>query len=259
MTVLRGKMTDPTQRFSSRVDNYVKYRPAYPTAIIDLLVAECGLTPNSIVADVGSGTGLLAESFLKAGNRVLGIEPNREMREAGEQLLHSYERFVSIAATAEATTLPVHSVDFITAGQSFHWFDRERVGAEFARILRSQGWLVLVWNERRTDSTPFLRAYEQLLRTYSPDYAQVDHKQVDRDVIQTVFPTATFKTRSFDNQQRFDFEGVKGRLLSSSYAPEIGHPNHAPMLAELAILFERYQQNGEIAFEYDTRVNYGQL
>ena len=169
-------MTDPTQRFSSRVDNYVKYRPSYPAAIIGLLATECGLTPDSIVADVGSVTGLLAELFLQAGNRVMGIEPNRDMREAGEQLLRGYDRFVSIAAAAEAITLPDHSVDCITAGQSFHWFDRERAGLEFARILKPQGWLVLIWNERRIDSTPFLRAYEQLLHTYSPDYAQVDHK-----------------------------------------------------------------------------------
>jgi SAM-dependent methyltransferase len=252
-------MTDPTQRFSSRVNNYVKYRPSYPAAIIDLLSAECGLTQDSIVADVGSGTGLLAELFLKAGNRVLGIEPNREMREAGEQLLRGYERFSSIDATAEATTLPAHSVDFITAGQAFHWFDQARVGAEFARILRSQGWIVLIWNERRIDSTPFLRAYEQLLRTYSIDYAQVDHKLIDQDVIHAAFPTLSFKLRTFDNEQRFDLEGVTGRLLSSSYAPEAGHPNHAPMLAELAAIFEEHQQDGEIVFEYDTRVNYGQL
>jgi SAM-dependent methyltransferase len=240
------------------VTNYVKYRPSYPAAIVDLLAAECGLTPDSIVADIGSGTGLLAELFLKAGNRVLGIEPNREMREAGEQLLRGYDRFVSLAATAEATTLPDHSADFITAGQSFHWFDRERAGVEFARILKPRGWLVLIWNERRSDSTPFLRAYEQLLHTYSPEYAQVDHKQIDRDIIQAAFPTVNFQTRSFDNQQRFDFEGVQGRLLSSSYAPEAGHPQHAPMLAELAAIFEAHRQNDEIVFEYDTRVTYGQ-
>src|SRR3974377_972463 len=190
-------MHDQRQRFSSRVSDYVKYRPSYPPAIIDLLAAEGGLTPDSLVGDLGSGTGLLAESFLKAGNRVLGIEPNREMREAGERLLHCYDRFVSIAATAEATTLPAHHVDFITAGQSFHWFDRDRVGAELARILKPQGWLVLVWNERRIDSTPFLRAYEQLLHTFSPEYAQVDHKQVDLDVIQAAFPMVIFQTRSF--------------------------------------------------------------
>jgi len=252
-------MTDPTKRFSGRVTDYVKYRPSYPAAIIDLLRAECGLTADSIVADVGSGTGLLAELFLKASNRVLGIEPNREMREAGEQLLRGYERFLSIDATAEATTLADHSVNFVTAGQSFHWFDRERVGAEFARILRSPGWAVLIWNERRIDSTLFLRSYEQLLRTYSPEYGQVDHKLVDQNVIQAAFPAVPFKLRSFENRQYFDLEGVMGRLMSSSYAPEAGHPNHAPMMAELTALFQKYQLSGQIVFEYDTRVNYGQL
>ena len=252
-------MTDPTQRFSSRVTNYVKYRPSYPAAILDLLAAECDLTPDSIVADVGSGSGLLAELFLKAGNQVLGIEPNREMREAGEQLLRGYERFSSIDATAEVTTLPDHSVDFITAGQAFHWFDRARVSTEFARILRPRGWIALIWNERRLDSTPFLLAYEQLLRTYSTDYAEVDHKLIDQDVIRAAFPTLSFQLRTFDNEQRFDLDGVTGRLLSSSYAPEAGHPNYAPMLAELAAIFEEHQQNGEIVFEYDTRVNFGQL
>ena len=250
---------DSTQRFSSRVTNYVKYRPSYPAVIIDLLATECGLTPDSRVADVGSGTGLLTELFLKAGNRVWGVEPNREMREAGEQLLRGYDRFVSVAATAEETSLPDRGVDFIVAGQAFHWFDRSRVGAEFDRILKPHGWIVLIWNERRIDSTAFLRAYEQLLRTYSPDYTQVDHKQVDGSVIQAVFPTIHFKTRLFDNQQRFDFDGVKGRLLSSSYAPEAGHPNHELMLAELRTIFQQYQTQGEIVFEYDTRVNYGQL
>ncbi len=252
-------MTDSTQRFSSRVTNYVKYRPSYPPAMIDLLAAECGLAPNSIVADIGSGTGLLAELFLKAGNRVMGIEPNREMREAGEQLLQSYDRFTSIDATAEVTTLPDRSIDFVTAGQAFHWFDRARVGTEFARILKLKGWIVLVWNERRTDSTPFLQAYEQLLRTFSTDYAEVDHKLIDRDVIQAAFPELSFSLQTFDNQQRFDLAGVSGRLMSSSYAPEAGQPNHAPMLAELATIFEKYQQNGEIAFEYETRVNYAQM
>lgn len=252
-------MTNPTQRFSSRVTNYVKYRPSYPAAIIDLLRAECGLTPDSLVADMGSGTGLLAELFLRADNRVLGIEPNREMREVGDRLLQNYPRFSSLDATAEVTTLPDQSVDFITAGQSFHWFDRERVGREFARILRPQGWLVLIWNERQVDSTPFLRAYEQLLQTYAPEYSRVDHKLTDQDVIQAAFPTAAFELSSFPNEQRFDFEGVKGRLLSSSYAPEAGHPLHEPMLAELATIFQEYQIDGEIVFEYDTRVNYGRL
>lgn len=250
---------DPTQRFSSRVANYVKYRPSYPAATIDLLKSECNLQPSAAVADVGSGTGLLAELFLKYGCHVWGIEPNREMREAGEQLLRTYANFTSLAATAEETSLPDRSMDFITAGQAFHWFDRSRVGAEFRRILKPDGWIILIWNERRTTSTPFLHAYEQLLRTYSPEYDQVDHRLVDEDVIHAVFPDIHFTMRSFENRQVFDFEGLRGRLLSSSYAPEAGDPQHAPMLAKLAEIFNQYQIDGQVSFDYDTRVNYGQV
>src|SRR5438876_6048912 len=139
-------MPDPTQRFSNRVENYVRYRPGYPKEVLTLLKAECGLKADSIIADIGSGTGILAELFLASGNRVFGVEPNREMREAGERLLQAYPRFTSIAGTAEATTLPNQSVDFITAGQAFHWFDRAQCLREFERILRPGGWVVLVWN-----------------------------------------------------------------------------------------------------------------
>ena len=252
-------MLDPTQRFSSRVENYVKYRPSYPAAIIDLLAAECGLTPASIIADVGSGTGILTELFLKNGNRVYGIEPNREMREAGEQLLKDYARFTSIAAAAEATTLADHSVDFVTAGQAFHWFDRDRAHTEFKRVLKPQGWVMLIWNERRITSTPFQQDYERLLHTYATEYAAVDHKQVDEDVLQSFYGSADFRLTTLANQQIFDFEGLKGRLLSSSYAPEAGHPNHLPMLEELHRVFEAHQIDGRISFEYDTQVYYGKL
>ena len=253
-------MLDPTQRFSGRVENYMKYRPSYPLAVIELLTAECGLTPDSIIADVGSGTGLLTELFLKNGNRVYGVEPNREMREAGEQLLKDDARFTSIAAAAEATTLADHSLDFVTAGQAFHWFDRDRARAEFKRVLKPQGWVVLIWNNRRTTSTPFQQDYEQLLHTYATDYAAVDHKQVDADVLRSFYGSTDFRLKTFDNQRVVDdFEGLKGGLLSASYTPEAGHPNYLPMLEELRRIFEAHQLDGRVSFEYDTQVYYGRL
>ena len=120
-------MENAVPRFSGRVENYVKYRPGYPQAIIDLLRKECHLTTNALIADIGSGTGKLAEVFLNNGYRVLGIEPDPEMRAAAEYVLGQYPTFTSIAASAEATELPDRSVDVVTAGQAFHWFDRERV------------------------------------------------------------------------------------------------------------------------------------
>src|SRR5215211_465185 len=167
-------MSDPTQRFTGRVESYARYRPSYPQAVLDLLAAECGLTSASVVADVGSGTGLLSELFLENSNRVLGIEPNEEMRAAGERLLRDYPRFTSVAGTAEATTLDDACVDFVAAGQAFHWFDPERARTEFARILEPTGWVVLIWNLRRKDATPFLAAYERLLETYRTDRGEVE-------------------------------------------------------------------------------------
>src|SRR5262245_64642768 len=157
-------MTYVTQRFSSLVENYIKYRPGYPNEVIETLRSECGLTSGSIIADVGSGTGILTEMFLRIGNTVYGIEPNREMREAAERLLKDYPRFRSVASRAEETTLDDASVDFITAGQAFHWFDREKTREEFARILRPRGWVALIWNERVTTAERFFIAFAQMLK-----------------------------------------------------------------------------------------------
>jgi ubiquinone/menaquinone biosynthesis C-methylase UbiE len=252
-------MTDVTRRFSSRVENYIKYRPGYPNEVIETLRSECGMTSESIIADVGSGTGILTEMFLQYGAMVYGIEPNREMREAGERLLKDYQRFRSVEAKAEETTLDDASVDFITAGQAFHWFDRERARTEFARILRPQGWIALIWNERVTNTTPFLVACEQLLIDYSTDYEQVDHRRIDDKVIGEFFGSDRFRLKQFNNIQVFDYEGVKGRLLSSSYAPEEGHSNFEPMIAELERIFQAYQDEGRVVVEYITQMYYGQL
>jgi ubiquinone/menaquinone biosynthesis C-methylase UbiE len=252
-------MTDVTQRFSSRVDNYIKYRPGYPHEVIVTLLNECGLTSDSIVADIGSGTGILSEMFLRNGNEVYGVEPNRDMREAGERLLKDYPRFRSVAARAEETTLPDHSLDFITAGQSFHWFDRDKSRTEFARILKPAGWVALIWNERVTTTTPFLIAYEQLLKDYSTDYERIDHRQINYDVIRDFFGSDRFRLKQFNNSQVFDYDGVRGRLLSSSYAPEEGRPNHGPMLAELERIFQAYEDEGRVVFEYVTQMYYGRL
>jgi SAM-dependent methyltransferase len=252
-------MTSPTLRFSSRVENYVRYRPGYPSGVIETLTRECGLTKQSIVADAGSGTGILSELFLKNGNRALGVEPNREMREAGERLLARYPHFTSVDGTAEATTLAGCSVDVVTAGQSFHWFDRARARTEFARILRPRGWVVLVWNDRQTDASSFLREYEELLRQYGTDYATVDHRNVDLPAITAFFSPHSFAQRTFDSQQSFDFEGLKGRLLSSSYAPEPGHPNHQPMVDALRGIFNKHQAGGKVTFAYATLMYFGHV
>ena len=252
-------MKSPTQRFSGRVENYIKYRPGYPHGVLETLTKECGLTGKSVVADIGSGTGMLSELFLKNGNRVFGVEPNREMRKAGERQLTKYPTFTSVAGTAEATTLADRSVDFVTAGPAFHWFDREGARREFARILKPNGWVVLIWNERLTDTSAFLRAYEELLQKYGTDYAAVDHRNVDADAITAFFAPHPFSLRKFDNRQIVDFDGAKGRLLSSSYTPEPGHPNHQPMLGELRTIFDKSHADGKVLFDYLTLMYFGHL
>jgi SAM-dependent methyltransferase len=252
-------MTDPTLRFSSRVENYLKYRPSYPQAVIATLQAECQLTSASRIADIGSGTGLLAGLFLRNGNPVFGVEPNPEMRAAGERLLRDYPGFHSVAGRAEATTLADQSVDFVVAGQAFHWFDRQQARTEFLRILRPTGWVMLVWNKRETQATPFLVAYEQLLEQYALDYAQVNHKQVDDAALADLYGAHGFKVKTFDHGHDLDYASLQGRLLSSSYAPEAGHPQHEPMLAELARIFQAHQVNGRVGFAYTTQMYYGQL
>ncbi|HVS83739.1 MAG TPA: class I SAM-dependent methyltransferase [Pyrinomonadaceae bacterium] len=251
-------MLDPTKRFSNRVENYIKYRPSYPSDVISLLEVECGLTPASVIADVGSGTGILSGLFLKHGNRVFGVEPNREMRAAGDKLMAQYPKFSGIDATAEATTLVNASVDFITAGQSFHWFDREKARAEFVRILKPRGWVVLIWNGFRVETSPLNNAYQQLVLKYGTDYQEVRREVIGCEV-ESFYAPGDCKCARFEFQQVFDFEGLKGRLLSSSYAPEPAHSDYEPMLRELQEIFDANKKEGKIVFHYETELYYGQL
>ena len=251
-------MLDSTKRFSNRVENYAKYRPRYPAEIVPLLQRECDLTPASIVADIGSGTGFLTELFLKNGNPVFGVEPNDEMRAAGEQLLAQYANFTTINATAEVTTLPDASVDFVTVGQALHWFDRNRARREFVRILKPDGWAVIAWTGFRPEKTPVIGGYHGVLLRYGTDYRDVRREIQDTDV-ENFFAAGKFKVARFEFQQDFDFEGLKGRLLSASYAPQPGAPKYEEMIAELREVFEENQQNGIVAFDYDAEVYYGRL
>jgi SAM-dependent methyltransferase len=252
-------IVDSKQRFSSRVADYVRYRPGYPTAILDPLRDECGLTRGSVAADIGSGTGLLSQLFLDNGNVVYGVEPNAEMRAAGEEFLRGYPKFHSLAGSAEETTLPEASVDFVVAGQAFHWFDPAATRTEFVRILKRGGWVAVVWNERRVEASALLRAYEEMLRKYSTDYAHISAKYPEDARMIEFFGRRRLRQREFPNEQIFDFRGFRGRTLSSSYSPPKGDPNHEPMLAELRRIFDAHNQNGRVRIEYTAHLYYGQL
>src|ERR1700733_5425208 len=201
--------SNATSRFSDRVGNYVRYRPGYPLAVLEELKAECGLAPSHVVADIASGTGIWTRMLLENGNLIFGVEPNAEMRAAGERLLAAFPKFTSVAGTAEATSLADENVDFVSAAQAAHWFDRARARKEFVRILKPGGWLVLLWNERLTDSTAFLRDYEQLLLTYGTDYQDIRHEHTTAEVNE-FFDPAPFQERVFEMRQEFDYEGIEG-------------------------------------------------
>jgi SAM-dependent methyltransferase len=250
---------DPTKRFSDRVEHYVRARPGYPREVLDVLAEGLGLTRDWVVADVGSGTGISTGLFLEGGHRVFAVEPNAEMRAAAEARLGGRAGFTSVDGTAEATGLADRSVDLVVCAQAFHWFDAAAARREFLRILRPGGGVALIWNTRHMDTTPFLRAYEALLQEYGTDYREVGHRAVEGLRVAALFGEGAWLRRTLPNEQRLDLEGLRGRLLSSSYVPAAGHPRQAPMVAALERLFEQHARDGVVRFGYDTEIYLGRL
>lgn len=256
----------PTQRFSSRVENYVQFRPSYPQALLADLESLDALTPDSVVVDVGAGTGLLTKLFLDHGNRVLGVEPNAPMRAAGQAFLKDYPRFTSIDGTAEHTTLPASSFDLVVAGQAFHWFDASRARDEFRRILHLPAWTALIWNERDLAASEFQAGYERLIQTFANDYQQVDHKRITPALLADFFggpespdPAAGYRLFRYRNDLRLTPDQVKGRWLSASYAPSPGQPRHQEALAALDTLIAAHLHEGRITFAHETKMYVGPL
>lgn len=251
--------SSPTERFTDRVDDYVRFRPGYPAAALEPLARDCGLGPAATVADLGAGTGIWTERLLASGCRVIALEPNHAMRAAGRARLGVHRRLAWLAATAEATALAGGSLDLVTAAQAFHWFARQATRNELVRVLRPGGWAMIVWNERHKATTPFLAAYERLLVDWAIDYERIDHSRIGRADLEPFFAPATLHEASCANRQVLDLAGLEGRLRSCSYAPGPDHPSHAPMLAELRRIFAAHQRGGRVAIDYDTRLYYGRL
>lgn len=251
-------MTDPTSRFSNRVADYVRYRPGYPEELVDLVRDACGLLPGWTVADVGSGTGLLTEVFLKNGNPVFAVEPNGAMRGAGEDLLSHYPNFTSVEGTAERTTLASGSVDLVAAGQALHWFDPEASRAEFERVLRGRGWVLFVWNEVRAGA-PVAVDYEGLRVRHGTDYEGAGRHGGGASVVERFFGRTPYEARTLGHRQVLDLEGFRGRLASSSYVPSAGEPGFGAMMEDARRVFDRHQGDGRVVFPYDTRVYFGTL
>jgi ubiquinone/menaquinone biosynthesis C-methylase UbiE len=251
-------MTDPTQRFTTRVDDYVKARPGYPAELVGVL-RSVGLTAPSVIADVGSGTGILTALLLEHGYEVFGVEPNRKMREAAESVLGGNPRFHSMDASAEQTLLPDACVDGITAAQAFHWFRKNETAREFHRILKPGGWAFLIWNSRKTDASPFMQAYEDLLQSFSVDYGKVTHRNVSDEEFRAFFGADGYRKLVLPNPHFYGLERLRSGMLSASYTPRPDDPRHEPMLRELESIFAANQCDGRVAYELDAEVYFGQL
>jgi SAM-dependent methyltransferase len=254
--------SSPTQRFSSRVSDYIRARPTYPPAFLDFLRQDLGLRSSHTVADIGSGTGILTQLLLPLAQTVYAVEPNADTRRAAEQQLSSHPAFHSIDATAESTTLPDHGIDLLVAAQAFHWFDHPRAKQEFLRILKPNAPVVLVWNERLVDRPPFSVEYENLVQRYATDLDRVRHHTAtthDTPVIKEFFSPNPYRVASFPNHQDLDFDLVLARVTSSSYMPLATAPAYPPMRADLRRAFDAHQQGGTVRIDYDTRAYHGRL
>jgi SAM-dependent methyltransferase len=254
-----GSSLDPTARFSDRVEDYVRYRPHYPSVLMEWLRDDIGVNAAWRVADIGAGTGISTRMWLDAGHQVIGVEPNAAMRVAAQKSFGDNRRLSWTDGTAEATSLPDASVDVVSAAQAFHWFNMGCTHAEWARILRPGGLAVVFWNSRVATGNDFLEGYEQLLRNFGTDYQRIAERHQDDATMRDWFDDGLVAMERFPNHQRLDFEGLRGRLLSSSYAPKQGHPRHEAMLAALRELFDANAVDGCVDLKYTTRVFAGKL
>lgn len=246
-----------TERFSDKVQDYIQYRPSYPVKMIEYVCNELNLNNTSYVADIGSGTGILTKLLVDKCKMIFGVEPNTNMREASVRQLSKYDNFIPVNGTSENTTLNDNSIDFITVAQAFHWFNIEATMLEFQRIIRKNGLMILIWNNR-INNTDFLKVYEQLLRQYATDYNEVNHKNISEDTIKKLYKI-NYNKLTYENYQEFDFSGVIGRLSSCSYTPKKNTKEYRIIYDELESAFNHYSVDNKIKFNYETEMYIGEI
>lgn len=249
---------DYKQRFSDRVENYIKYRPGYPDEIIPMLQLEIGLMADDVIADIGSGTGISAKLFLENGNTVYAVEPNEPMRKAAEGLLSEFDNFYSIHGSSEQTNLKDNSIDLIVCAQAFHWFDRQKTKQEFQRIANNGSHLCLIWNDRK-ETEPFQIDYEKLIQEFAIDYNEISHRNISEDIIREFYAPNKYAKFILNYEQHFDLDGLIGRIISSSYMPNIDHPNFPQLKSAIVHLFDKYKQNEIVTFAYNTILYIGKI
>lgn len=251
-------MRNPTERFSDRVADYVKYRPSYPWDVIEHIAQFLDWSPQPVIGDIGCGPGIFSHLLLERGACVTGIEPNGEMLKAAQDWLGSNPRFQSMQVPAESTDLPDQYLDAITVAQAFHWFDPAGAKKEFRRILKPDRWIFLVWNERVATGSSFAEGYEKALRDFVPEYAETGHRNRGDDQILSWFERDR-ELEQFSNAQNLNQDQFLGRVYSSSYIPAHGTQDREMITDVLIALFNENANDGCVAFDYVTKVYRGRL
>jgi ubiquinone/menaquinone biosynthesis C-methylase UbiE len=233
-----------TERFSGRVQAYLAYRPRFPREIVPFLREHGALRSGAVIADVGAGTGMLAEIFLEAGHRVLAVEPNVEMLEACRVLAAQHPALEVVEGSAEATTLPDASVDLIAVGRAMHWFDWPRAHREFQRILKPGGWVLVATNGHRDSGAPVSNRLSEILRKWRTDSAEADTRRDFSDRLQEFLDTSSWQRTTLHHAMTVDFATLLGYAESLTAIPRPGERGYDGMVAELRAVFEEYQRDG---------------
>ncbi|MCL2517438.1 MAG: class I SAM-dependent methyltransferase [Oscillospiraceae bacterium] len=242
-----------TQKFDGMGKIYSQFRPSYPQSFIDYLYSEVGINKKSVIADVGSGTGILTRLLIERGNKVYAVEPNDDMRKIAEETLSN---FVSVKGEAKDTTLEANSIDFITVAQAFHWFGREEFKAECKRILKPHGKVILVWNSRDENSGLVQEndlihmKYCPLFKGFSGGMRGATGKD---DNSYSDFFDGEYESKVFNNDLKFGEQGFIGRNLSASYSLKEGEENYSEYIIELKTLFAKYCRNSFVVMPNFTR------
>jgi ubiquinone/menaquinone biosynthesis C-methylase UbiE len=245
------------RRFDGRADLYSRYRPGYPDGVLRKLEEKIGFNGKKVVADVGSGTGILSELFLENGNAVYCVEPYGEMRRTAEGRLGKFvPLFRSVAGTAESTGLDDGSIDLIAVGQALHWFEPTKARKEFGRILVKGGYVSIVYNRRREDGDAE-RAYARIVHRFSKSRAEVP--DVDDTYVARFLGNSEFGKYVIANSQRLNLQGMLGRLGSASYMPPQGDPDWIGLEEEVGSICDRYGEDGVVVLRHRTILYVGRI
>jgi len=252
-------ISDPTKRFSDRVENYIKYRPSYPPEVTTFLQAACHLPDRAVISDIGAGTGIFSGLLLQKGYTVYAVEPNEAMQSAAIDQFKNDQNFHPVTGTVENTTLASKSAELVVCAQAFHWFDAKKTQAEFKRILKDEGYVALIWNNRDASVDEFSEAYEKILKNDSIDYNKVNHRNIADIDFKAFFKDGLYQTVKYPNVQVFDEAGFLGRAFSSSYVPQEGTEEGEKFKVLLKDMFAKYNKNGQVSFHYQTEIYLGKV